>query len=159
MYKNSWVHYVTKIVVDVMFYGGIALCLLMPFLVTGSPRHTHGIISRLFPNNFYGFFHPFNLAMFLSGICAIYILWQFKKLFKTLLGGNPFVPENVTCFRKMAIACLLIAILFAVRIAFYFTFGSAGAVIIFAVATLFCLTLKDVFKQAVHYKEENDGVI
>jgi len=159
MHKKSWVHYVTKIVVDIMFYGGIIICLLMPYFAIAEPRHTHGFITRLFPNNFYGLLHPYNTSVFLSGLCVIYILWQFKKMLKSLLGGNPFVAENIKRFRKMAVASLIIAVLFAIRGMFFWTITSALIVIIFSVATLFCLTLKDVFKQAVYYKEENDGVI
>ena len=103
--------------------------------------------------------NPYNIALFLSGVCAVYIIWQLRKLFKTLLGGNPFVMDNVNCFRKMAVASFLIAVIFAVKSMISFTYGAAIIVIVFAVAMLFCLTLKDVFKQAVYYKEENDWTV
>lgn len=150
MYKKSFVHYCTKIAVDVMFYGGIAAFFLVPYFVswwTGRGGYAINVT------------HPFSVILFMSEVCAVYIMRQLKKIFITLHGGNPFVAGNVTCLRKIAAACLLIAVIFTVKCVMFFTYLSVVAVIIFVVATLFCLTLKDVFKQAVYYKEENDGVI
>ena len=150
MYRNSFVHYCTKIAVDIMFYGGIAACFLVPYFVAWWTGH-RGYI--------YNISNPFNIILFLSGACAVFIMWQLKKFFKTLLGGNPFIAANVSCLRKIAAACLLIAVIFIVKCVIFFTYLSVVVVMVFVVATLFCLTLKDVFKQAVWYKEENDGVI
>ncbi|MCL2838606.1 MAG: DUF2975 domain-containing protein [Oscillospiraceae bacterium] len=156
MYKNSWVHYVTKIVVDIMFYGGILACLATPWIVVHLFGLTEIYLAQGCVFAISSTFIHLTAIFFLSGVCGVYILWQFKKLFKTLLGGNPFVPANVNCFRKIAVASLIIAILFAIRCIIYFTFASAVVVVIFALATLFCLTLKDLFKQAVDHKQEND---
>jgi len=153
MYKNSWIHYITKIVVDVMFYSGIAVCIFMPFITSWMLGLPYSLRSLYLS---YVIVHPVNIIYTLAGICGVFTLWQLKKLFKTLLGGNPFVPENVNCFRKMAIACLAIALIFVVRLYVFTTIPSIAIVIVFALATLFCLTLKDIFKQAAHYKQEND---
>ena len=147
MYKNSWVHYLTKIMVDVSFFGGIAICLALPYLVN-------------ILNYYYGY-HPLmlwriDLILTPSGICALYILWQLKRFFKTLIGGNPFVLENVSCLRKMSVSCFIIACVFLLRAVYYFTLEICVIIIIFVVAGLICLTLKDVFKQAIAFKEEND---
>ena len=150
MYKNSFVHYLTKVLVDVMFYGGILCCIAVPFVMPYAAAYlgySREIVSQ------------YSLILILSGLCALYILWQFKKMFKTLLGGNPFTGKNVSCLRKCSVASFLIAIIYLVKICIWFTIASSIIVIIFALLGLFCLTLKDVFKQAVYYKEENDGVI
>jgi hypothetical protein len=69
------------------------------------------------------------------------------------------VKENVVCLRKCAVAGALIALIFVVRIAFFFTIAAAIIVIIFAMLSLFCLTIKDLFKQAVAYKEDADWTV
>ena len=99
------------------------------------------------------------MVLVLAGLCAVYILFQLKAIFKTLLGGDPFVQQNVSCLRKCGVASFLIAIIFLVRLLFGWTLGSSIVVIIFVVLGLFSLTLKDVFKQAVAYKEENDWTV
>ncbi len=150
MYKNSIVHYLTKIMVDIMFYGGIVCCLL----VTQLAKLTRGYL-------WYGddVVFPFGIILFTTGVAAVYILFNLKKMFKTLLGGNPFVLSNVSCLRKMAVACFVIALIYAAKCMFWFTLATAIIVIMFVIAGLFCLTLKDVFKQAIYYKEENDYTV
>ena len=146
MYKTSFVHYLTKLLVDIMFYGGIVCCILVPFLVKWGSSYFGYEKSIVF---------PFSIILLGSGIAAVYIMYNLKSMFKTLLGGIPFFWENVNCFRKLAVASFVTAILFLVKCFFWFTIATALIVLVFVIAGLFCLTLKDVFKQAVHNKEEN----
>lgn len=150
MYKNSFVHYVTKVLVDVMFYSGIVCCLLVPFIMP-------------YLNAYFGyaksFVLPFTILLIASGICAVYILWQLKKMFKTLLGSNPFVISNVNCLRKCSVASFIISMIYIAKVTFWFTIATGIIVIIFILMGLFCLTLKDIFKQAIAYKEENDWTV
>jgi len=150
MYKNSFVHYATKVLVDIMFYGGIVCCIAVPFLLPSI-------------SGFFGYspdmLKPYTVILILSGLCALYILWQLKEIFKTLLGGNPFVEKNVDCLRKCSVASFLIALIYLIKISLWFTIASSVIVIIFALLGLFSLTLKDVFKQALSYKEENDWTV
>ncbi|MCL2873730.1 MAG: DUF2975 domain-containing protein [Defluviitaleaceae bacterium] len=150
MEKNHWRHYLTKVLVDIMFYGGIAACIILPFLlpqiwgflnVSESIRATYTII------------------VLSAGVCSVYIVYQLKLMFKTLLCGNPFVDQNVSSLRKCAVASALIAIIFIIRLFLWFTIGVAIMVTIFCLLSLFSLTLKDLFKQAVIYKEETDWTV
>lgn len=150
MYKNSFVHYLTKVLVDIMFYGGVLCCIALPFLMP--------VLS-----DFFGYSRateiPFTVIVLLSGLCALFLLWQLKTIFKTLLGGNPFVGKNVSCLRKSSVASFLIAMIYIVKAMFWFTIASTIFAIVFALLGLFCLTLKDVFKQAIAFKEENDWTV
>jgi hypothetical protein len=150
MYKNSFVHYLTKILVDIMLVGGLLCCVALPFVV---PRFAD------FLNIDESVIIPVVIALFLAGQCALYILWQLRAIFKTLLGGDPFVSANVTCLRKCSVASFLIALIFTISIPFRVTVASVIIVVVFAVLGLFCLTLKDVFKQAIAYKEENEWTV
>jgi xanthine/uracil permease len=77
-------------------------------------------------------------------------------MFKSLLGGNPFINKNVSCFRRMAVACAVISLLYIIKCFFLFTIATVIIVLVFVIGCLFCLTLKDIFKQAIALKEEND---
>ena len=150
MYKNSFVHYLTKVLIDIMFYGGILCCVAIPFIMpplVAFLGYSPDIIK------------PYTVILILSGLCAIYILRQLKVMFKTLLSGNPFINPNVSCLRKCSVASFLIGIIYLIKISIWFTIASSIIVIIFTLLGLFCLTLKDVFKQAIAYKEENDWTV
>ena len=150
MYKNSYVHYLTKVLVDIMFYGGILCCVAVPFAMP-----TLAAFLGYAPDVVI----PYTVILMLSGFCSLYIVWQLKAIFKTLLGGNPFVSKNVSSLRKCSVASFLIAITFIVKTIFWFTIMTSVVVIIFSLLGLFSLTLKDIFKQAIAYKEENDWTV
>ena len=150
MYLNSTVHKLTKIVVDLMFYGGILCLLALPFLSRWIERYfCYGK----------GMLIPMMILLILSGLCAEYILFQLKCMFQSLKKGNPFIPQTVVRFRKMAVACAAIALMYIVKLFILFTVATVLIILIFAIGCLFCLTLKDLFKQAVLYKEEHDLTI
>lgn len=147
MYKKSRIHYLTKVCVDCLFYIGILSCMYVPF-------------SRNVLVKYFGFMnYSANIMiviLLLSGILSVYILYQLKLMFKTLLNGNPFIQSNVTCFRKIALSSLMISLIYIYKCFFSFTLATLVIVLVFIIASLFSLTLKDLFKQAIYYKDEND---
>ena len=149
MYKSRFTHQLTKVLVDIMFYGGMLCCVAVPFVMTsGFFRYEEEVIL------------PLTIIFELSGLLGVYILWQLKAMFRTILQGDPFVAVNIVCLRKCAAASLLLTLIHVVKcVFFWFTIMSAPIVIIFGLLGLFCLTLKDVFKQALVYKEENDWTV
>ena len=150
MYKNSFVHYLTKVLVDIMCYGGILCCAALPFIMP--------VLANFFDYS-EAVVLPLIIILLSSGLCAVYILWQLKAMFKTLLTGNPFVGVNVSCLRKCSVASFFIAVIYAIKTIFWFSVMTSAVVVIFSILGLFCLTLKDVFKQAIAYKEENDWTV
>ena len=56
-------------------------------------------------------------------------------------------------------AAAVVCVIFTIQAILAFTVGSLTIALIFAIACLFCLTLKDLFKQAINYKAENDLTI
>ena len=150
MEQNRLRHYITKILVDIMFYGGIAACIAMPFAMP---------MIMGFVGTSLDFRLEYTIILLCAGLCSVYIIFQLKRMFKTLVSGNPFVAQNVSCLRKCAVASALIAVIFLIRLLLWFTIAASVIVIIFALLSLFCLTIKDLFKQAVAYKEETDWTV
>lgn len=109
MNKNSFVHYLTKIIVDVMFYGGFLCCAALPFTIQ--------VLVNFFDYTKIPVI-PLTIFLISTGICALYILWQLKLMFKTLVGGNPFINKNVNCLRKCSVSSFLISIIYIAKIVF-----------------------------------------
>ena len=97
--------------------------------------------------------------LFISGIFTIYILYNIRRMYKTLFLGNPFVKENIKYLNNISISCMFITLIYFIKCFMVLTFATIIIVIVFAVGSLFCLTLKDIFKQAIYYKEENDCTV
>lgn len=151
MYKKSITHYITKIIIEALFYLSIVCVIISPVF----SKWLFGGVSYRESMMLVGF----EAVIFSSGLCCTYILYNLKQMFKSLLVGNPFVDKNVCHLRKIAVACFIIAIIYVSKCFFLFTYATAIIIAIFVVGSLFCLTLKDLFKQAINYKTENELTI
>lgn len=149
MYQKTFTHYVSKIAVDILFYLSIICTALVPFIADPFFIWFVGEV----------YLKLFTACVALSGLCCVYILFNLKQMYSSLLVGNPFIDKNVGHLRKMAVACAVIAAIYLVKCIFLFTIATVIIVFIFIVGTLFCLTLKDLFKQAINYKLENELTI
>ncbi len=149
MYKNP-ANRAAQILVNVLLVLGAVSIVVMP------------MFARTF-TNFYGYedelYAAFLAVLYSSGLCAEYILFNLHLMFKTLMNGNPFVESNVVCFKRMAAACAAASVIYIIKSVFIFSFGSVCVALVFTVGTMFCLTLKSIFEQAIAYKNENDLTI
>lgn len=150
MYKTNFINKLTKIVVEIFLYLGIVTVISVPFITPKIIRYLNLSETLIMPTI---------ITLIFSGICAVFIIFELKKIFKTLVDGNPFVIENAIYLKNMSIAAFIISVIYILKLVYWFTFATVIIVIVFLVAGLFCLTLKDLFTQAVKFKEDNDLTI
>ena len=153
MYTKSITHHIAKITIDILFYLSIILTALSPFF-TDDMFYLIG-----FKNMGLHRMAAVTGIIFVSGIACIFILYSLKCMYRTLLVGNPFIDSNVSHLRRIALICGLAALVYIVKCIFMFTIATLVITVIFTVGCLFCLTLKDLFKQAINYKSENELTI
>ena len=151
MYKKSAIHYVSKFTIDVLFILSIICTIAIPICY----KRIFDFIGYLDK----GYIVAFTVILFASGIICTYILFVLRQMYKSLLVGNPFTESNVSCLRKIAVSCVIIALMYFVKLFFMFTFATLVIAAVFVVGCLFSLTLKDLFKQAINYKAENELTI
>ena len=99
------------------------------------------------------------MIFFLSGVLAILLIGELRKMFDTVLADNCFVRKNVKSLHKMGTYSFLIALLTAFRLFLYLTPAVLIIILVFVIAGLFSKVLAGVFDRAVSYKEENDLTI
>lgn len=150
MKKKSLIHKVTKIIVDITFILGMITCLLVPYIVNYLGDKWHFRSS-----------YRIELMIFLviSGLIAVYMVFLLRKILKNVVLNNPFTLETVNSLRKIALCSAIIGIIYIVKLFINFSIGTMLIVIVFTILTLLFLTLKDLFKQALFYKEESDYTI
>jgi len=109
-----------------------------------------------------------SLFLLFSGTCTAIVLWQGRRVLKTILRGEPFSPENAVSLRRAALCGFLISGAALIRLVFsicYYaswrplTTYNALFVPIFAMAGLLCLIMSALFRQAAEMKAENDLTI
>lgn len=142
---------ITKIMLDVMFYSGIAVLVTLPLTL----KYAGIYYSRAFQE-----YYVMMLVIFaLSGICGIVIIGQLRHMMRTVVQKNCFVYENVKSLKVMGIMSALIVMLFFIKCLYLPTPATFIIVLTFFIAGLFSEVLSFVFQEAIRYKEENDLTI
>ena len=133
----------TKYMLDAMFYIGIVLTAAIP------------VLFYFFGNYIEAFrkYYVFQCVIYMaSGVMALLIVRELRKMFQTVLTENPFVMENAGSLRKMGKCSFMTAFLSIVRLPVSLTPATAVIIIVFTVAGLFSIVLCQVFEKAVQYK-------
>ena len=140
----------TKLMLDVMFYAGIVVTLTLPVSVK--------IYGQI--NSYFAQYYVHMIIMFgISGILAELILYELRRIFRTVLENDCFVRANVKSLNRMGTYSLLIALVTVGRLFLYLTPAVMIIILVFVIAGLFSKVLSQVFDRAVAYKIENDLTI
>ncbi len=147
--KDRWTVF-TKRLLDFMFYAGILVTATLPVTIPFYGRY-----------NVY--FSQHKVAMIvlfgLSGVMALLIVRELRRMFDSVLAEDCFVRANVVSLRRMGSYSFCIAVLTAGRMILYPTPTEAIVILVFVIAGLFSKVLARVFDMAVSYKLENDLTI
>ena len=137
----------TVFVTNAMFYGGLGVLVLVPWIINRIKRYSVYINDN-----------PIQIIviMMISGALAVLIVWELKQILKTLVQAEPFIIKNARSLNRIGIYCFLLSVTFLIKCIFWLTLATGLIVFIFMLISMFCLVLKSVFIQAVRYKEEND---
>ena len=140
----------TKVVLDIMFYAGIAVILTLPVSIK-----IYGRYNSYFRDNYAALIVLFGI----SGVFAELIIIELRRIFRTVLNDDCFVRENVVSLSRMGTYSFIIAAVTAVRLLLYLTPAVLVVIIVFVIAGLFSKVLSGVFDRAVTYKLDNDLTI
>ena len=140
----------TQYLLDVMFYAGIIVTVTLPFSI-----RFYGKYDSYFGEHWL----RLTLLFGLSGIFALIIVQELRRMFHTVIDGDCFIRENVQSLKRMGICSFCIAAITAVRLFIYLTPAVLITIVVFVIAGLFSLVLARVFDTAVTYKLENDLTI
>ena len=102
---------------------------------------------------------PMLIIFGLSGICGLVIVFQLRKMMKTVVKRECFVDNNTRSLSTMGKVSFVITVLFAVKCVMLPTPASFIIVLTFFIAGMFSHVLSLVFEEAVRFKEENELTI
>lgn len=115
----------------------------------------------------------FLVMIILTGIIALYIIYQFIEIFKNLKNNILFSTNNVKRLNAVSNSCFIISVIYlaisAVSIFIinnfmgeligYILMFSITLTVIFIVSGIGVKILNEIYKKAIEYKEENDFTI
>ena len=147
---NGKITLFTKILLDFMYYTGIAVTVLVPAIITA-----YGRVNSYFGRNI-----PWLSIIFIaSGIFAVLIIRNLRSMFRSVLANDCFIPANVRSLNRMGTYSFLIALITCCRLFLYITPAVVIVILVFVIAGLLCKVLSQVLDRAVAYKLENDLTI
>lgn len=100
----------TKAVLDIMFVLGILITATLPFLLKTYGKYVEPGIEKYIWQN--------SVVLGLCGIFSLMIVWELRKMFKTVIADDCFVRNNVTSLKKMSIYSVGIVFFMAVKCLF-----------------------------------------
>lgn len=140
----------TKYLLDFMFFSGLAVILTLPASIGWYAGYN---------TYFKTYYWELVVLFFLSGVFAVLIIGELRKLFASVLADNCFIRENVKSLDRMGNYSFAIALLTVCRVALYLTPAVMIVILVFVIAGLFSKVLSRVFDKAVSFKLENDLTI
>ena len=142
-----------KVLLQVCFWGGIAVLIVLPFMLQMVGLKLNATAFVIYPN----------------GIALLVIVRQFIGQFDSLKNRKPFCIENVKRLKTSGVASLIETALWTIDL-LYTVFLAKGAdviivlvlaflIILFAGVSIAFYILAELIKQAIEYKEENELTI
>ena len=145
--KRDTIIRITKYLVDIMFCGGIVMTLTLPWSIRWAGRY----LERLAESD-----GEIVTIYFVLGVLALALIWELRKMFKTVLAKACFVRGNGASLKHMSYYSGLLVLMSVVRSIVYTTVAMLVVILVFVIAGLFCQVLAQIFDEAINYKEEND---
>ena len=141
----------TKYFLDFMFFSGILVEVSLPFSLK--------MLGEYYWKEMAAQYWPMLIIFGLSGICGLIIVYQLRKMMKTVVKRECFVDNNTKSLSTMGKVSFVITVLFIVKCILLPTPASFVIVLTFFIAGVFSHVLSLVFEEAVRFKEENDLTI
>lgn len=138
-----------KVLLDLILLGGIVVFLTLP----ASLKWYSEITFENITSHTYWFLL---VLLYVTGVFALLIVYEIRKIFKALGKNNPFIMENVKSLGRMGIYSFIISICYITKVFFFNSVATIIIVMIFVIAGFFSIILAEVFRQAVEAKQEND---
>ena len=141
----------TKYFLDFMFFSGILVEVSLPFSLK--------MLGEYYWKEMAEQYWPMLIIFGLSGICGLIIVYQLRKMMKTVVKRECFVDNNTKSLSTMGKVSFVITVLFIVKCILLPTPASFVIGLTFFIAGVFSHVLSLVFEEAVRFKEENDLTI
>ena len=140
----------TKYLLDIMFWGVIAVTVSIPITI----KMLGTILEKLQEH-----YWTAVVIYLVLGVAAVMILRELRKMFQTVVNKDCFVRANVISLDRMFKWSFIIVLMSIVRSIVFITPAMLVVIVVFVIAGLFSKVLSFVFEEAVGYKEENDFTI
>ncbi len=149
-----------KTILDACFYIGILIEVTVPITLRYAVNLTVSLMDNTSEYAAISEHFPFAVgSIMVAGALMLMILYELRKMMKTVVNDDCFVEANVKSLSRMGTYAFVITAVKLLRCLVYFTPAAILIAGVFLFAGLFSKVLSRVFDKAVTYKLENDLTI
>ena len=149
-----------KAILDLCFYFGLVIIVTIPFFLKQAVNLAVYALGESTEYSAINDHYAYALvSIMIAGIAALLILYELRKMMKTVTDDDCFVDANVKSLYRMGTYAFIITAIKLLRCFVYFTPAAVVIAGVFLFAGLFSKVLARVFDKAVRYKQENDLTI
>lgn len=157
---NQKLNTFVKGILDICFFIGVIMEVAVPFGLKYAVDLTVKLLGETTEYAKIMNHYPYAVvSIMIAGGCALLILFELRKMMKTVIDDDCFVQQNVVSLYRMGTYAFVIAAVKLLRCFVYFTPSAVVVAGVFFFAGLFSKVLARVFDKAVSYKQENDLTI
>ncbi len=149
--SNSLCAFLEKLCVVLLVLGG-GVVILLPWLLNGYYR----LVRYPTPDSVRA---PMLAALYVSGVCAFFILWLLRKLLRNVNADDPFTAQNARMLKAIGWLCLPVAAVYLIVLPFLPSALVLCVALAFAFIAALLAVLAELFTRAVRFKQENDLTI
>lgn len=151
--KEPVVSKALKILLYIIFVLGVVWTATLPLMLDSYFRVLYDAYSLE------SGYHTFILVfLMLASALGLWIILEMIGMLRSIPQG-PFIIRNVRALRRIGVILLALSALFFIKCVFYVTFLTMACGLLFILCGLFAFTMRDLFLQAVIFKDENDLTI
>lgn len=157
---NQKLNRFVKGILDICFFIGIIMEVAVPFGLRYAVQLTIRFLGETTEYAKIMNHYPYAVvSIMIAGGSALLILFELRKMMKTVIEDDCFVEGNVASLYRMGTYAFIIVVVKLLRCFVYFTPSAIVVAGVFFFAGLFSKVLACVFDKAVSYKQENDLTI
>ena len=146
--------FAVEIILLVLMVINILILIFLPRVITFYLEHYYNITNVFSPEK-----TILMIILYPCGLAALFVEYNLKKIFRTLVNRDPFVQENVMSLKIMGYAMIVVTVFLLGKIFLLNSIMTMLGCLASALLTVFCFVLADVFQQAVYYKQDNELTI
>lgn len=150
-FEKSWLSISIEYMLSTLMLLALVLTITLPWSIPAITLHSPGEEGM--------WFEKYLIALIVSGVMAMLILWQARAILHIINKGNPFVREIVKRLRVIGVECLVLAAFYFISVFVVTKFFMVVVFVTFSVVGMVLFVFAQIFEQAINFKEENDMTI
>lgn len=143
---------ISSVIIGLIILAGIVVYATLPWLVRGYVDEA-GV--KLAPNSY----EVMLSLLYCVGIPVLALLGLALLLTVNISRGKAFVCQNTLCLNLISLCSLIIGVMFFVAMFFLSSIFPIIIATIFVLLAILTRVFADLFRTAIHYKEENELTI